>query len=288
MILGRIGVLDSGVGGLTIAGRLMDEAPGLSIHYFADTANLPYGGKTPEQVTGLAQGVVRHLVRQGVSAVVMACNTSNAVALESIRQWCPVPVVGIIQPAAQAAVGISRNGRIGVIATKVTAQSGAYERACARAIQSPDDYKEVAVRSIGCPKLVPLIESGKIWSYEAREALLEYLTPLLAWNMDTLILGCTHYPFLREHIQQIVGPTVKIVDPSHYVLGELARLGVTETTRAANIYQVSGVPCEFEISGSRLMSRPITGATCVPITPVPALEIPPVLLSRHERTLVSF
>lgn len=263
MTNGRIGVLDSGVGGLTIAGRLMDEAPGLGIHYFADTAHLPYGARAADEVAALANGVVKHLVERGVSAVVMACNTSNAVALEQIRQWCPVPVIGIIQPAAQAAVAISRNGRIGVLATAVTARSGAYDRACAAAIQSQDDLKEVQVQSVGCPKLVPLIEDGRIWSREARSALLEYLEPLMNWNMDTLVLGCTHYPFLRAHIQQLVGPNVKIVDPSCYVLGELTRAGVTNTATSRHIYEVSGNAREFELAGSRLMNRSIRNAKAV-------------------------
>lgn len=260
MALGRIGVFDSGVGGLTIAGRLMEEAPHLGIHYFGDTAHVPYGGRPPEEVAMLVEQIVEYLVESGCSAVVMACNTSNAVALERVKSWCPVPVVGIIEPAARAAMAATRNGRIGVIANPITASSGAYERACAPTLQSRyGPSRNVSVYPVGCPKLVPLIEQGLVHSPQARAALMGYLGPLMEWNLDTLVFGCTHYPFLRDLIQDILGPSVTLIDPGAYVLAELTRLGVTETSTSEHLIEVSGAPAEFERGGTRLLGRLISG-----------------------------
>lgn len=254
---GRIGVFDSGVGGLTIAGRLMQEAPHLSIHYYGDTAHVPYGDRPAHEVTHLVETIVHHLVDSGASAVVMACNTSNALALDRVRSWCPVPVVGIIDPAAAAAVLKTRNGRIGLIANPLTARSGAYEKACRGSIDSLNFGVEVF--PVGCPRLVPLIEAGDIQSREAREILWDYLGPLQMEQVDTLILGCTHYPFLRPLIQDLLGPDVEIIDPAAYVLQELHRLGVTSTPPLSHLFEVSGDPEEFSRVGSRLLCRTLAG-----------------------------
>ena len=258
MIPGRIGVFDSGVGGLTVAGRLMEEAPQLGLHYFGDTAHVPYGNRSAEEVTYLVERIVEHLVQSGVGAVVMACNTSNALAIDRIREWCPVPVVGIIEPAARTALSLTRNGRIGVISNPLTAQSGAYERACAGAKVFP----------VGCPKLVPLIEAGNVNSREAREALWEYLRPLAKKAIDTLILGCTHYPFLRPLVAELMGEHVQIVDPGVYVYDELAQLGVTRTRTSSHRFEVSGNPHDFEKSGTRLLGRRLSGVRQVTLAPL--------------------
>ncbi len=254
---GRIGVFDSGVGGLSIAGRLMIEAPHLAIHYYGDTAHVPYGDRPAAEVTHLVETIVEHLVESGASAVVMACNTSNALALERVRSWCPVPVVGIIDPAAEAAVLRTRNGRIGLIANPLTARSGAYEKACRTALGRLNFG--INVLPVGCPKLVPLIESGQVNTREARETLWEYLAPLQMEQIDTLILGCTHFPFLRPLIQELLGPDVEIIDPASYVLQELIRLGVTSTPVVPHLTEVSGDPEEFARVGSRLLSRNLNG-----------------------------
>ena len=255
MSSGRIGVFDSGVGGLSIAGRLMQEAPELSIHYYGDTAHVPYGNRPAREVIHLVETIVEHLVAAGAAAVVMACNTSNALALERVRSWCPVPVVGIIDPAAAAAVMRTRNGRIGLIANPLTAQSGAYERSCRTALGQANFG--IQVFPMGCPKLVPLIESGEVNTREARETLWEYLAPLQMEGIDTLILGCTHYPFLRPLIQELLGPEVEIIDPAYYVLQELSRLGVTSTVAAPHRIEVSGDPDEFARVGAMLLNRPL-------------------------------
>ena len=257
MSSGRIGVFDSGVGGLSIAGRLMLEAPHLAIHYYGDTAHVPYGDRPAAEVTHLVETIVEHLVDCGASAVVMACNTSNALALERVRTWCPVPVVGIIDPAAEAAVLRTRNGRIGLIANPLTARSGAYEKSCRTALGRLNFG--INVFSVGCPKLVPLIESGQVNTREASETLWEYLAPLQMEQIDTLILGCTHYPFLRPLVQELLGPEVEIIDPASYVLQELIRLGVTNTPSLPHLVEVSGDPEEFTRVGSRLISRTLSG-----------------------------
>jgi glutamate racemase len=253
MSSGRIGVFDSGVGGLSVAGRLMQDAPDLAIHYYGDTAHVPYGDRPASEVTHLVETIVEHLVNAGAAAVVMACNTSNALALDRVRSWCPVPVVGIIDPAAAAAVMRTRNGRIGLIANPITAKSGAYEKAC-RTANGRLNFG-VNVYPMGCPKLVPLIESGQVHTREARETLWEYLAPLQMENIDTLILGCTHYPWMRPLIQELLGPEVEIIDPAAYVLQELHRLGVTSTGASTHLVEVSGDPDEFARVGSRLLNR---------------------------------
>lgn len=256
MSSGRIGVFDSGVGGLSVAGRLMHDAPHLAIHYYGDTAHVPYGDRPAAEVTHLVETIVEHLVDSGCSAVVMACNTSNALALDRVRSWCPVPVVGIIDPAAVAAVERTRNGKIGLIANPLTARSGAYERSCRMALGRLNFG--VTVYPMGCPKLVPLIEAGLVQSPETKEQLWEYLAPLQMEQVDTLILGCTHYPFLRPLVQELLGPEVEIIDPASYVLQELIRLGVTSTPNSGHLVEVSGDPEEFARVGSRLLSRPLS------------------------------
>lgn len=259
MSSGRIGVFDSGVGGLSIAGRLMTDAPQLFIHYYGDTAHVPYGNRPASEVTHLVETIVEYLVESGVSAVVMACNTSNALALDRVRSWCPVPVVGIIDPAAEAAVLRTRNGRIGLIANPLTAASGAYDRACRNALGHLNFG--VQVFPMGCPKLVPLIESGQVGTREAREALWEYLAPLQMEQIDTLILGCTHYPFLRPLIQELLGPDVEIIDPAAYVYQELTRLGISATASLPHQIEVSGDPDDFARVGSRLLGRTLSGVS---------------------------
>jgi glutamate racemase len=254
----RIGVFDSGVGGLTVAARLLEDLPGVSYVYYGDTAHVPYGGRRPEEIVALVTPIAEHLLDCGAEALVMACNTSSALALEEVRSWCPVPVVGIIEPAARAAQEVTRSGRVGLIANPLTARSGAYERALAGS--------SVRLYAVGCPRLVPLVEAGDVSGPAARQALLEYLEPLQEAGIDTLILGCTHYPFLTPLIREILGPGVAIVDPAGYVVDELGRLGFAPGPGPAeHRYHVSGSPAEFERVGSRLLGRLLTGVVRVPL-----------------------
>lgn len=245
-----IGVFDSGLGGLTVAGRMLTDVPEQSILYFGDTAHCPYGNRTPEDVCALIDNIVNYLVEQGVEAIVMACNTSSALAYSRVVAWCPVPVIGIIEPAAQAAGKLTRNGKIGLIANPLTARSGAYERALAR--------EEPRIYPVGCPRLVPLVEAGKVDTPEAREALEEYLSPLREVGVDTLILGCTHYPFFRPLILELL-PGVTIVDPAEYALEELRKLGLPGSPSPSHRFEVSGNPAEFEKTGTRLLGHRLSG-----------------------------
>lgn len=263
---GLIGIFDSGVGGLTVASRVQEDLPGASFLYFGDTAHVPYGNRSADDVVRLVTGIARHLVESGAGALVMACNTSSALALDSVRSWCPVPVIGIIEAAARAAVLVSRNGTIGLIANPLTAASGAYERAAAQAL-ARDGRSSAAARilPVGCPKLVPLVEAGAVGSPEARAALHEYLDPLQAQGIDTLILGCTHYPYMVPLISEILGPSVAIVDPAVYVVEELKRLGwqPSDPRNGRALYQVSGDPHEFEKTATMLQGRRMAGVAQV-------------------------
>ena len=262
---GLIGIFDSGVGGLTVAARVHGDLPGAPFLYFGDTAHVPYGGRTAEEVRGLVTAIARHLIASGAEALVMACNTSSALALDSIRSWCTVPVIGIIEAAARAAVMATRNGSVGVIANLLTAGSGAYERAAARLLaESGQPQERVRVLPVGCPKLVPLVEAGDVSSPAAREALLEYLLPLQAAGIDTLVLGCTHYPFLVPLIADLLGPEVIIIDPAVYVVEELKALGWSVGGPAAPLlFQVSGDPAEFERTAAALLGPWVKGTTRV-------------------------
>lgn len=201
-----IGVFDSGLGGLTVAHAIMRQLPAESLVYFGDTARVPYGPKSPDTVRRYSHEIAAYLLDQGVKAIVVACNTATAHALPMLKDELGVPVIGVVEPGARAAVRASRSGRIGVIATAGTIKSGAY----VRAIESEAPDARVIARA--CPLLVPLVEEG--WTeHEATRAIArEYLAPFLHDEVDTLVLGCTHYPLLKPLIADVVGPDVRLID----------------------------------------------------------------------------
>lgn len=260
-----IGVFDSGVGGLSVARHIDRDLPDTSFIYFGDTYYVPYGEREPQEVVHLIDMICRYLLDCKAEALVMACNTSSALAYEHVRQWSPVPVIGIIEEAAQAALQASRNGRIGVLANMLTASSGAYERACAKHKGELAKFADVKVEvfPVGCPKLVPLIEKGLVSGKEAEEALREYWRPLQNNGVDTVIFGCTHYPFLRPLLERIVGPDISIIDPAYYVVEHLKRLGFVNQAepagaeKAERIYQVSGDAQEFARVAKQLLGYEI-------------------------------
>src|SRR5436305_9830113 len=223
-----IGVFDSGVGGLTVVAALRRRLPQESILYLGDTARLPYGSKSPETVTRYTRRNIEFLVERGVKAVVVACNTASALALEHVH-LDGMPLWGVIEPGARRAAQVSR-GRVGVIATEATVRSDAYPRALRRL--RPD----LAVVSRACPLLVPLVEEG--WHDDEITARVaeRYLAPLLAADIDTLVLGCTHYPLLKSVLSRIVGPGVTLVDSAEavaeVVAQGLAEAGLALTSRA--------------------------------------------------------
>ena len=200
-----IGVFDSGVGGLTVARALMDLLPDERIVYYGDTARGPYGPRDLDQVRGFTAEIVDWLAGQDTKLVVAACNTATAAALETDPLDFPVPVVGVITPAVDAAVRGTRNGRVGVIGTEGTIASGAYERAVW------DVAPDVKLFSQACPKFVELVEAGRTTDADVLEAAADRLAPLIAANVDTLILGCTHYPLLTGVLSYVMGPDVVLV-----------------------------------------------------------------------------
>jgi glutamate racemase len=201
-----IGVFDSGIGGLTVLKALTDALPGEDFIYLGDTARLPYGTKSNEVIIRYSKENTEFLLAKGIKMLVVACNTSSAVALDAIASDSMVPVIGVIEPGARAAVKASRNGKIGVIGTEATIASGAYTRA----IQRLGKKSEIYTRA--CPLLVPLAEEGWIDNEIAERTVAHYLESLKQSGIDTLLLGCTHYPLLRAMFAQVLGASVRIVD----------------------------------------------------------------------------
>jgi glutamate racemase len=201
-----IGVFDSGIGGLTVVSALRALLPNESIFYLGDTARVPYGGKSATTVQRYSLEIAAMLLEEKAKTVVVACNTASALALPQLEKTLPVTVTGVILPGARAAVAKTRTGHVGVIGTRATIKSGAYERAL-RSL-NPD----VRVTARACPLLVPLIEEGWLQNAITDEIILQYLKPLIEEGIDTLVLGCTHYPLLREAIARLLGEEITLVD----------------------------------------------------------------------------
>jgi glutamate racemase len=222
-----IGIFDSGVGGLTVFRALRRGLPRESLVYFGDTANLPYGTKSPDTVRGLVRAHLRFLARRGVKCAVVACNTASAVALDGLERALHLPVIGVIDPGVREAVARTRHGRIGVVGTRTMIASGAYQRRLAAAAPG------VRVFARACPLFVPLIEEGWARSPVTRRVAMSYLAPLKAARVDTVILGCTHYPLIKSVLQDVMGPRVRLVDASGAVLRAVrAELGGRGLLRA--------------------------------------------------------
>ena len=204
-----IGIFDSGVGGLTVAKCIIESMPDEDIIYLGDTANVPYGTRPKEEIAQLVLNDVKFLSSFDLKAIVIACNTADAAAREKVEEMYSLPVFGIIEPTSEKAALTTKNGKIGIIATNATIDSSSYERNIKRF--KPD----AEVFGVACPKLVPLIEQGKFrkGDTEIEEALKEYLIPLKAQGIDTLILGCTHYPMLTEIAAEIL-PEVQLISSS--------------------------------------------------------------------------
>lgn len=210
-----IGVFDSGVGGLTVAKEIMNRLPKESLIYFGDTARVPYGNKSEETVITYSRQIARFLCSHSVKAIVIACNTASAFALETLSHELPVPVIGVLKPGAKAAAKATKNGRIGVIATNGTIRSGLYGSYLHTL--SPD----VSVFGQPCPLFVPLVEEGMCADSVTKEIAVRYLNPLLDDGIDTLVLGCTHYPLLTDVIGEVAGSGVTLVNPAYETAKEL-------------------------------------------------------------------
>ena len=210
-----IGVFDSGIGGLTVAHEVIRQLPNERIVYFGDTARVPYGPKSPETVRRYSSEIAGFLERQDVKAIVIACNTATAHALPMLRDSLSMPVIGVVEPGARAAVRRSAGGHIGVIGTEGTIRSGAYERAI-RALK-PD----ARITTRACPLFVPLVEEGWVNHPAACLVAQEYLAPLIAQEIDALVLGCTHYPLLKTLLASVLGPNVALIDSAAETAAEI-------------------------------------------------------------------
>ncbi|MDF5732524.1 MAG: glutamate racemase [Rhizonema sp. PD38] len=233
-----IGIFDSGVGGLTVLRQLYRQLPNESIIYFGDTARLPYGIRSQAEIVQFVREILTWMQQQGVKMVIMACNTSSALALEVVKQEFSLPILGIVLPGAKAAVKSGK--RIGVIATPATAKSNAYRRA----ILEIDD--SVQVWQVGCPEFVPLIEQNRIHDPYTTEVARSYLEPLINQDIDTLVYGCTHYPYLAPVVRSLLPASVKLVDPAVHVVAACAQ----ELDLLGGLNTYLPLPTYFAVSGS--------------------------------------
>jgi glutamate racemase len=254
-----IGVFDSGIGGLTVAHAVMQQMPHESVTYFGDTARVPYGPKSPETVRRYSEEIAAFLAEQGIKSLVVACNTATAHALPALRESLSMPVIGVIEPGARAAVRATRNGHIGVIGTVGTIKSGAYERA----LRNIEPSLRITARA--CPLFVPLVEEGWVDHQATRLIAREYLAPLLDANVDTAVLGCTHYPLLKKVISEVLGDGVKLIDSAEETARETAavlrdkRLAAPPETEPEYRFIASDDPLMFLQLGQRFLGGAIDG-----------------------------
>ena len=218
MRLRAIGVFDSGVGGLTVLKAIQARLPHERTVYLGDTARVPYGQRSAEVVIRYSADNARFLLGQDIKILVVACNTASALALASLREWLDIPVIGVIEPGARAAIAASQSGRIGVIGTRATVQSEAYQRALR------DLRRDVDLCAVACPLFVPLAEEGWVDGDIARAVASRHLAAFEGFEMDTLVLGCTHYPLLKGAIAEVVGGRVTLVDSAEATALAVERL----------------------------------------------------------------
>lgn len=230
-----VGVFDSGVGGLTVAREIMRQLPEENVVYFGDTARVPYGSKSKNNIIRFSRQITRFLKTKNVKAIVIACNTASALALEELQQETDIPIIGVIVPGARAAVQESKSGRIGVIGTEATIRSETYTKE----IHRLNPAAEVTGKS--CPLFVPLVEEGFAKHKITEEVIDIYLSEMKKSNMDTMILGCTHYPLLRSRIMAYLGDAVHIVNPAYETAMDLKNV-----LKEKNMVNDSGEPGQYE------------------------------------------
>ena len=204
-----IGVFDSGVGGLTVAREISRQLPYENIVYFGDTARVPYGSKSQNTIIRFSEQIIRFLRTKQVKAIVIACNTASALALDAVKDEFDLPIIGVVIPGARAAVEATTNGKVGVVGTEATVQSGMYTKV----IQQMNPAIEVIEKA--CPLFVPLVEEGFKEHIVTREIIEYYLESMRDTDIDAMILGCTHYPLLRSKIREYMGDKIQIVNPAY-------------------------------------------------------------------------
>jgi glutamate racemase len=275
-----IGVFDSGIGGLTAVREIFRVLPHESVVYFGDTARLPYGSKSRETVTRFSLEIAHFLVRQNIKCLLVACNTASSYALSTLERALEIPVVGVIRAAAEAAVSRSPHGRIGVVGTLGTVASKAFPEAIAALAPG------ASVISRACPLFVPLVEEG--WTHHpvTRHVAEEYLRELKNGHLESLILGCTHYPLLHDVIHEVMGPGVALVDSGAEAAGALAELlaqrGQLAPGGAVSEHHVylSDEPRKFAATAAAFLGRELPRVSIVDQTDLPWFErVPPVAAS---------
>lgn len=213
-----IGIFDSGVGGLTVAREIMRQIPNEKLVYFGDTARVPYGNKSKDTITRYSRQIVRFLKTQDIKAIVVACNTASAYALDTIEKELDIPIIGVVKPGAKAATQATSNKKVGVIATQGTISSKIYSEYIAGI------DRDIQVIGKACPLFVPLVEEGLLQDPVTDEIAMRYLSELIDLDIDTLILGCTHYPLIRSTIGKVMGEHVTLVNPAYETAKELKEL----------------------------------------------------------------
>ncbi|HZR96814.1 MAG TPA: glutamate racemase [Gaiellaceae bacterium] len=252
-----VGVFDSGVGGLTVLHECLVTMPHEDFVYLGDHARLPYGPRPLEQIRSFAREIGRFLESEDVKLIVVACNAATSAALPQLQEELAVPVVGVITPEAHAAVQATRNRRVGLLATQATVEAGRYA-ALVRALDAG-----VALTAVACPRLVPLIEGDDPYGQQTEDAVREYAAPLKAAGVDTVILGCTHYPLIRPVLQRVFGRDVTLVfsaeETAREVAETLARKGIENDPSRGGEYRflTTGDPASFREMGRRFLQLPI-------------------------------
>lgn len=237
-----VGVFDSGVGGLTVAREIMRQMPKERIVYFGDTARVPYGSKSKDTVIRYSEQIIRFLRTQGVKAIVIACNTASAYALETVKKELDIPIIGVINAGARTAVAATRNGKIGVIGTEGTIGSGIYTEVMKQL------RPEIEVVGKPCPLFVPLVEEGLLHDSVTDEIASRYLSVLKGKYIDTLVLGCTHYPLLRSTMRRLMGEEVTLVNPAYETAIELKHLLKEQELACDPPFHAEGEKYQFFVS----------------------------------------
>jgi glutamate racemase len=261
-----IGVIDSGVGGLTVAKEIMRQLPKEQIIYLGDTARCPYGPRPLGEVKKYTWEMTNYLLQFNIKMLVIACNTATAAVLEEIRQKLDIPVLGVIHPGARAAVKVTKNNKIGVIGTIGTIKSMAYEIA----LQSISS--QIKVNGLACPKFVPVVESGEFESEEAYQTVINELKPFIGAEIDTLILGCTHYPLLSPIIQEVIGNNVQLISSGSETAREVSTilyhshlLNNTEA-KADHLFFTTGTKLTFQKVANKLFQQNIEKIEVIQLT----------------------
>lgn len=236
-----VGVFDSGVGGLTVVREIIRQLPDENIVYFGDTARVPYGSKSQKTIIHFSEQIIRFLKTKQVKAIVIACNTASALALDAVRDEFDIPILGVVVPGARAAVAATQNQKIGVVGTDATVRSGVYTQVIRK--MNPG----IRVIEKACPLFVPLVEEGFKEHVVTQEIIEYYLESLRATDIDAMILGCTHYPLLRSRIRAYMGENIRIVNPAYETAMDLKKL-LKERGMDNNGTNASGSRYEFYVS----------------------------------------